>query len=148
MMLTQATAEQVNITDRTNPQESIFGGALYLKQRLKKIPARIPEPDRTWFALASYNVGFSHLEDARIITQKLGKNPDKWIDVKKSLPLLTKQKWFSKAKHGYARGKEPVIYVDNIRSYLDLLLWYTSNKQLQENSTMSAISAISEQNNF
>jgi membrane-bound lytic murein transglycosylase F len=71
----------VRLTDRTNPQESIFGGALYLKQRLKKIPARIPEPDRTWFALASYNVGFGHLEDARIITQKLGKNPDKWIDV-------------------------------------------------------------------
>jgi hypothetical protein len=45
-----------------------------------------------------------------LVTQKLGKNPDKWIDVKKSLPLLTKQKWFSKAKHGYARGKEPVIY--------------------------------------
>ncbi|MEO1883740.1 MAG: membrane-bound lytic murein transglycosylase MltF [Methyloprofundus sp.] len=145
MMLTQATAEQLNVTDRTNPQESIFGGALYLKQRLKKIPARILEPDRTWFALASYNIGFGHLEDARIVTQKLGKNPDKWIDVKQSLPLLTKQEWFSKAKHGYARGKEPVIYVDNIRSYLDLLLWYTSNKQFQESSTMSAIS---DQNNL
>ncbi|WP_428357520.1 membrane-bound lytic murein transglycosylase MltF [Methyloprofundus sp.] len=136
MMLTQATASQVKVKDRTDPKESIFGGALYLKQRLKKIPARIPEPDRTWFALASYNIGFGHLEDARIITQKLGKNPDKWVDVKQSLPLLTQQEWFSKTKHGYARGKEPVIYVDNVRSYLDLLIWYTSNKEINENSAM------------
>ena len=141
MMLTQATANQVGVKDRTNPKESIFGGALYLKQRLKKIPARIPDPDRTWFALASYNIGFGHLEDARIITQKLGKNPDKWVDVKKALPLLTKKKWYSQAKHGYARGKEPVIYVDNIRSYLDLLIWYTSNKELKERSAMPSISA-------
>ena len=141
MMLTQATASQLGVKDRTDPKESIFGGALYLKQRLKKIPARIPEPDRTWFALASYNVGFGHLEDARIITQKLGKNPDKWVDVKQALPLLTKKKWFSRSKHGYARGKEPVIYVDNIRSYMDLLIWYTSNKELKERSAMPSISA-------
>lgn len=139
MMLTRATAKQVGIKDRTNAKESIFGGARYLKQRLKKIPKRIPEPDRTWFALASYNVGFGHLEDARIITQKLGKNPDKWIDVKQALPLLTKKKWYSKTKHGYARGKEPVLYVDNIRSYIDLLLWYTNNKEIKEITAMPPI---------
>jgi membrane-bound lytic murein transglycosylase F len=127
MMLTRATAKQLGVKDRANAKESIFGGARYLKQRLKKIPQRIPEPDRTWFALASYNIGFGHLEDARIITQKLGKDPDKWVDVKQILPLLTKKKWYSKTKHGYARGKEPVIYVDNIRAYIDLLLWYTNH---------------------
>jgi membrane-bound lytic murein transglycosylase F len=136
MMLTKATADQLGIKNRIDPKESIYGGARYFKQRLKKIPARIPEPDRTWFALASYNVGFGHLEDARIIAQKLGKNPDKWIDVKQSLPLLSKKEWFSQAKHGYARGAEPVIYVDNIRSYLDLLIWYTSNKEQEEANAM------------
>ncbi|WP_143735931.1 membrane-bound lytic murein transglycosylase MltF [Methyloprofundus sedimenti] len=136
MMLTKAAADQVGVKDRTKPKDSIFGGASYLKQRLKKTPERIPEPDRTWFALASYNIGFGHLEDARVITQKLGKNPDKWIDVKQSLPLLTKKRWFTKTKHGYARGKEPVMYVDNIRNYLDLLIWYTSNKEITEMSTM------------
>lgn len=139
MMLTKTTASQLGIKDRTAPAESILGGALYLKQRLKSIPARIPEPDRTWFALASYNVGFGHLEDARIITQQLGKNPDKWIDVKQSLPLLTKKKWYTQTKHGYARGKEPVIYVDNIRSYFDLLIWYTSNKEIGETTAMPSL---------
>ncbi len=143
MMLTQATATQFGIKNRSNPAESIFGGAAYLKQRLKTIPTRIPQPDRTWFALASYNVGYGHVEDARIITQKLGKNPDKWADVKQTLPLLTKKKWYSKTKHGYARGKEPVIYVDNIRNYLDLLHWYTKNKAANEAATMPSISALS-----
>ena len=46
------------------------------------IPSAIPEPDRTWLALAAYNVGFGHLEDARIIAQTHGKNPDSWTDVR------------------------------------------------------------------
>ncbi len=136
MMLTQATANQLGIKNRINPTESINGGALYLKQRIQQIPSRIQEPDRTWFGLASYNIGFGHLEDARIITQRLGKNPDKWIDVKESLPLLTQKKWYSTTKHGYSRGKEPVLYVDNIRNYLDLLIWHTSNKKRKEEAAM------------
>jgi len=133
MMLTQGTAKQLGIKDRTDPVQSITGGALYFKQRLKKIPARIQEPDRTWFALASYNVGFGHLEDARILTQSRKGNPDKWLDVKKSLPLLSKKKWYERTRHGYARGKEPVHYVENIRSYYDLLVWLTEENQIEKN---------------
>jgi len=139
MMLTQNTAKGLGVKDRTDPKESIFGGALYLKQRIKKFPDRIQEPDRTWFALASYNVGFGHVNDARILTQRFGKNPDKWIDVKQALPLLSQRKWYSQTKHGYARGKEPVIYVTNIRSYVDLLIWSTNNKKLNETGAMPLI---------
>ena len=133
MMLTLGTAKDLHVTDRTDPKQSIDGGALYLKQRLKKFPTRIQEPDRTWFALASYNVGFGHVNDARILAQRLGKNPDKWVDVKEMLPLLSQKKWYSQTRHGYARGKEPVVYVTNIRSYLDLLVWSTNNKKLNKN---------------
>ncbi len=132
MMLTQGTAKQLGISDRTDAAQSISGGALYFKQRLKIIPERIKNPDKTWFALASYNVGFGHLEDARILTQKLHKNPDKWVDVKAALPLLTKKKWYSQTKHGYARGNEPVHYVKNIRSYYDLLIWLTEENQIEK----------------
>jgi membrane-bound lytic murein transglycosylase F len=72
-------------------------------------------------ALAAYNVGFGHLEDARKITEQRGLDPDKWIDVKTSLPLLAQRKWYKKTKYGYARGWEPVRYVENIRSYYDIL---------------------------
>ena len=96
------------------------------------MPERIPEPDRTWLALASYNVGFGHLEDARKITIQNSGDADKWIDVKESLPLLGKKKWYQKTKHGYARGWEPVKYVENIRKYYDILVWLDDKDNGQE----------------
>lgn len=123
MMLTSDTAQAMGIADRTNPQQSISGGARYLAEVREKVPDRIAEPDRTWLTLAAYNVGFGHLEDARIITQTLGKNPDLWTDVRESLPLLMQERWFLKAKRGYARGWEPVQFVDRVQRYLTLLEW-------------------------
>ncbi len=129
MMLTLNTAKHVKIKNRLDPAQSIRGGAIYFKRILAKIPPRIQQPDRLWFALASYNVGFGHLEDARIISTQRGADPDKWIDVKKSLPLLGRKKWYKNTKYGYARGWEPVKYVENIRKYYDLLVW----KDLKQN---------------
>lgn len=133
MMLTLSTAKQLHIKDRIDPAQSIAGGALYFKQQLNRLPEHIKEPDRTWFALAAYNTGFGHLQDARMLTKQRKGNPDKWLDVKKSLPLLSQKKWYEQTRHGYARGKEPVRYVDNIRSYYDLLVWRTdTNKKEQK----------------
>jgi len=121
MMLTKATAKQMNVANRLDPSQSIDGGAHYLATRLKKVPSRITEPDRTWMALASYNIGLGHLEDARILTQQQGANPDKWVDVQRHLPLLADKKWYPSTKYGYARGHEPVTYISNIRQYLTML---------------------------
>ena len=121
MMLTQKTAKDMGIKNRMDPKGSIKGGAKYYALTHKRIPKQIKEPDRTWMALAAYNVGFGHLEDARIITEQRGLDPNKWIDVKTSLPLLAQRKWYKKTKYGYARGWEPVRYVENIRSYYDIL---------------------------
>jgi membrane-bound lytic murein transglycosylase F len=123
MMLTQTTASYVGIDDRLDPMKSIEGGARYFQRVAKRIPDDIKEPDRTWFALASYNVGFGHLEDARKLTEADGRNPHRWIDVKEYLPLLAQKEWYTKTKYGYARGREPVIYVQNIRRYYDVLTW-------------------------
>jgi len=122
MMLTQATAKQMKVKNRLDPQQSVRGGAKYFVHIHQRVPGSIAEPDRTWFALASYNVGFGHLEDARKITEKIGGDPDKWIDVKESLPLLARKKWYKSTKYGYARGWEPVVYVENIRKYFDYLV--------------------------
>lgn len=123
MMLTEETARALGVTDRLDPRQSIFGGARYLVRMRNQLPSRILEPDRTWMTLAAYNVGIGHLEDARILTQMHGKNPDLWDDVREHLPLLTQQKWYTRVKRGYARGWEPVRFVDNIRSYADILDW-------------------------
>ncbi len=133
MMLTHAAASEVGVEDRTDPVQSIIGGAHYLISVKNQIPERIPEPDHTWMALAGYNVGFGHLEDARILTQRAGKNPDSWEDVAKHLPLLTKEKYYSTVRLGYARGYEPVLYVNNIQKYIDLLRWEKQLDRIRQN---------------
>jgi membrane-bound lytic murein transglycosylase F len=123
MMLTADTAQALGIKDRSNPEQSIFAGARYLAQVREMIPERIAEPDRTWLTVAAYNVGFGHLEDARVITEALGDDPDSWPAVRKRLPLLAQERWYARAKRGYARGWEPVQFVDRIQRYLTLLEW-------------------------
>ncbi|MGC3980645.1 MAG: membrane-bound lytic murein transglycosylase MltF [Steroidobacteraceae bacterium] len=123
MMLTDDTASSLGVVDRLDPQQSILGGARYFIYVRKMIPGRIKEPDRTWFALACYNMGFGHIEDARVFAQADGKDPDKWEVVREYLPLLTQEKWYSQAKRGYARGWEPVQFVDSIKLYMSMLDW-------------------------
>jgi membrane-bound lytic murein transglycosylase F len=127
MMLTEETARALGVADRLDPHDSIFGGAQYFLRVRNQVPARIAEPDRTWMTLAAYNVGLGHLEDARILTQMHGKNPDSWDDVRDHLPLLTQTKWYTQVKRGYARGWEPVRFVENIRSYMDILDWVAAD---------------------
>lgn len=123
MMLTLRTAGDLGVSDRVDPRQSILGGARYFRQVHERMPEQIEEPDRTWMALAAYNVGFYHLMDARIITEQKGANPDRWMDVREHLPLLSQRQYYTQTRYGYARGREPVIYVDNIRRYYDILAW-------------------------
>lgn len=127
MMLTRNTASVLGVEDRIDPEQSILGGAKYLEQLKARLPSSIKEPDRTWFALASYNVGYGHVQDARALTEQMGKEPDLWAHVKDNLPLLAQHSWYSNTRHGYARGWEPVMYVENIRNYYDILVWLTED---------------------
>jgi membrane-bound lytic murein transglycosylase F len=133
MMLTRGTAKDMGVDKRTDAEQSISGGARYFASLLRRIPERIQEPDRIWMAMAAYNVGLGHLEDARRITESLGYNPDLWIDVKQHLPLLRQKRYYQFTRFGYARGDEAVNYVDNIRRYYDSLLW------LEQQETLPAI---------
>ena len=125
MMLTQNTAQAMGVSNRLDAQQSIMGGAKYLALIKSELDDDIEEPDRTWFALAAYNVGGGHLDDARKLAKKEGLNPNKWLDVKKMLPRLAQKQWYSKTRYGYARGGEPVHFVANIRRYYDILTWAT-----------------------
>jgi len=128
MMLTSDTAATVGVDDRDNQRQNILGGAKYLAQVIDTIPKRIAEPDRTWLAVAAYNVGYGHLEDARVLAQMHGRNPDSWADVREQLPLLAQEKWYSRAKRGYARGWEPAKFVEQVRQYLAVLEWIGADK--------------------
>lgn len=121
MMLTGVTADRMGVTDRLDPKQSIPAGAKYINLMLDRIPDRIPEPDRTYMALAAYNIGYSHVEDARILAQRLKISPDRWVNIKKTLVMLRNPKYYKRAKYGYCRGGAPVIYVESIRSYYSIL---------------------------
>lgn len=116
MMLAAGTADELEI-DRTDPAESIEGGAEYFQQLRDNLPPQIPEPDRTNMALAAYNQGPGHLNDARTLAAQLGGDPNSWKDVRRALPLLNQPRWFSKARHGYANGAVAVDYVDNVLAF-------------------------------
>ena len=123
MMLTLPTAEELGIDDREDLMQSLRGGARYFKDLLRRLPDGIDDPDRTWMALAAYNIGMGHLEDARVLTQRHGGDPDLWADVMQHLPQLEHSEHFETLKHGYARGREAVRYVQNIRHYYNVLQW-------------------------
>jgi len=135
MMLTQATADYLDIEDRMDPESSIFGGARFYARQSERIPDSVDEPDRTWMALAAYNVGFNHIRDARQIVEWQGGDPDTWVDLSQALPLLARREWYSRVKYGYARGWEPVLYVNNIRSYYNILRWITTSEPQEEEET-------------
>lgn len=124
MMLTEQTSNMMNVTNRLDPKQSIMAGAKFLLWMKDRIPARIPEPDRTFMALAAYNNGVGHLEDARIIAQRLGLNPDSWADVKRGYQLLNDPAHYVTVKHGYCSCGAPVIYTELVRSYYQIMQKY------------------------
>lgn len=129
MMLTLDTAEYIGIKNRLDAEQSIQGGAKYLAQLIKRLPDSINKDEKVWFALASYNLGYGHLMDARRITTMKKQNPNSWADVKANLPLLHQRKWYKKTRYGYARGSEAQHYVNNIRQYMLTLSWFIRERE-------------------
>jgi membrane-bound lytic murein transglycosylase F len=124
MMLTESTADLMGVTDRLDPNQSVPAGAKYIVKMIETVPDRIPEPDRTYMALAAYNIGYAHVEDARVLAKRLNLNPDRWADVKKTLVMLNDPEYYTTLKYGYASGGAPVIFVESIRSYQRILERY------------------------
>ncbi|WP_422528311.1 membrane-bound lytic murein transglycosylase MltF [Serratia fonticola] len=129
MMLTRATADGLDVTDRLDPEQSIQGGALYLQRLMAKVPDTVPEDERIWFALAAYNMGWGHMLDARKLTKNQQGNPDSWVDVKQRLPMLSQKRYYPSLTYGYARGREAYNYVENIRRYQVSLVGYLLEKE-------------------
>jgi membrane-bound lytic murein transglycosylase MltF len=121
MMLTEDTARRMRVANRLDPEQSIRGGASYFALMYKMVPERIREPDRTWLALAAYNQGYGHLEDARILAQRLAMNADVWSDVRRALAKKSHPDYYPLTRLGYARGHEAVHFVGNVWKYYSLL---------------------------
>lgn len=134
MMLTKPTATTMGIADRLDPEESIKDGAAYLAYIMERLPETIEEDDRIWFALSAYNMGYGHMQDVRKLTEMLGGDPNRWLDVKARLPLLTQKKYYSQLTYGYARGHEAYRYVENIRRYHQSLVGYLQSQERKQHA--------------
>ncbi|MGK2915070.1 MAG: membrane-bound lytic murein transglycosylase MltF [Porticoccaceae bacterium] len=130
MMLTERTAQEMGVKDRLDATQSLRGGAKYFLQLRGRIADRIEEPDRTWLALAAYNIGLGHLEDARVLTERNGKNPNHWDDVKQHLPMLQREEHYTSVKYGFARGGESATFVKRVRRYTEILGWHNREQEL------------------
>ncbi|MCG8552847.1 MAG: membrane-bound lytic murein transglycosylase MltF [Desulfobacterales bacterium] len=121
MQVTEITAREMGIKNRKDPQQSIRAGIKYLALMYKRFDFIKDESQRLLFALASYNVGYGHVKDAISLAKQKGYDPYTWKGIKATLPLLAQEKYYNQTKYGYARGWEPVQYVERIRTYFDIL---------------------------
>jgi membrane-bound lytic murein transglycosylase F len=141
MMLTEDTADRLGVSNRLNPNESIVAGARYVNMLKSYIPESTTEPDRTWQALAAYNIGPGHFNAARRLAGRMGVNGDSWFEMKKVLPLLARPEYYANLKSGRARGGEAVVLVENVRLFYDILLRHQPSYRPPEPERLERISA-------
>ena len=75
---------------------------------------------RIRFALASYNVGYGHLLDARRLAREKGWDPNLWFgNVEQAMRLLSQPEYYERARYGFCRGGQPVHYVERVQHLYD-----------------------------
>ena len=139
MMLTEATADYLGIEDREDPRDSIFGGAQYFARQTERVADTVAEPDRTWMALAAYNVGFNHIKDARMIVEWQGGDPDTWVDIRKHCRCLRNANGIRRYRTATREAGSRCLYVNNIRAYYNILQWLTEQEETGPSSRLPEV---------
>lgn len=121
MQITAITAEEIGIENRLDPEQSIRGGVAYLHRLYQRFDEVADEQERLLFAMAAYNVGYGHVRDAQELARQRTINPTSWKSLAETLPLLSNPEYYRELPHGYARGREPVRYINRILEYYDIL---------------------------
>ena len=109
MMLTHNTAKAMGVNDRTDPSQSIEGGAKYYDLMLNRY-SNIPYPDRNWYALVAYNMGPGAVSQIQSRLKAQGKNPNSWINL---------YSYLERHKASNSRYGQATQYVTRIRAYLE-----------------------------
>ena len=154
MQLLPSTALENGCADPLDPSSAVHAAARYLARlaRQESKPWRaliaVSDPadggfmraavdptrsvafeDRVRFALAAYNAGAGHVDDARTLAAAAGLNPDRWFgNVEVAMLLLEKPRYYVNTVHGYARATETVAYVSEIQSRFDAYVSLTTGR--------------------
>lgn len=135
MQLLPSTAKELGCDDPKKPRQAIRAAALYLSKLMKrwKNEHDVALKDRVRFALAAYNVGPAHLDDARQLAARLGLDRNRWFGhVEKAMALLARPKHYQTVPHGFARGDETVRYVSEIQTRYDAYVALTTYRAASE----------------
>ena len=124
MQLMPNTARQLGVADSDvfNPQSNVRGAVKLINQLNTHYSSITNSDERINFILAAYNAGPGHIDDARTLSKKYGKDPNIWhgnvdaIVLRMSEPQYYNQPEIS---HGYFRGSETYNYVISIRALWD-----------------------------
>jgi|GEM_PF-5680621 membrane-bound lytic murein transglycosylase F len=121
MQLMPLTAREMNCADPLNPRQNIQAGTAYLAKQYGRLGDGVEPRERLRFALAAYNGGYGHLEDARKLAGQLGLDPNRWQgNVEKAYNLLSRKEYYSKARYGFCRSDIIIRYVNEIMArYLE-----------------------------
>lgn len=120
MQILPATGESLGINDPFDPVQNINAGVQHLKNLFEHFETA-KGTDRLLIALAAYNIGQGHIQDARKLAKKKGLDPNKWESLSETLPLLQFKKYYHNATYGFCRGTEPIRYIKQIMIYYDVL---------------------------
>ena len=121
MQLMPGTAREVGVaqSDVFDPQSNLAGGVRYI-HRLNTHYAFITNTDeRINFILAAYNAGAGHVDDARALAKKYGKNANVWLgNVDTFVLKMSDSQYYNQpeVKYSYFRGSETYDYVNSIRA--------------------------------
>jgi membrane-bound lytic murein transglycosylase F len=118
MQLMPATAREFGADNPDDPRQNLRAGVNYFRYLDRYWSKYIPDSnERLKFVLASYNVGLSHIIDARKLTEKYGGYPTRWGNqVEYYLLKKSDPKYFRDplAVAGYCKCEEPVNYVKDV----------------------------------
>ena len=118
MQLLPETGKAHGAENLLDAEQNIRAGADYIKWLDKFWLKKIKNKDeRIKFILASYNIGFGHIEDARKLAKKYGADQNIWTNnVEDYLLKKSKPKYYNDevVRNGYCNGKETHAYVKNI----------------------------------
>lgn len=118
MQLMPETADYFGVSNVYDPEQNIKAGVKFLKYLDSQWAKTVTDStERLKFVMASYNVGLSHVLDARNLTKKYKKTPTVWDDnVEYYLLQKSNPKYYRDpvAKAGFCRCEGPVNYVKEV----------------------------------
>ena len=131
MMLTQQTAKSLGITNRIDPRNSIIGGARHLADISAAINYGLTDSDRINFALATYNLGATNINNA-IAQIDIEPQLLTWNDLKKELLVLDGDELYFKPQNGYSRGQQTIDFVERTREYALLMRVFSCKDSINQ----------------